>query len=165
MSKTLTATDRKSLIRLASTMAVGSPERRAILAGLASAGLTAQAKPHKRAQIMVQSSGGAIVDLMLVTPASEATGDEDLDRNDPSAKILLKDAKAVQRDLAALFNLTRGDENQVRNPDQYTDGKEHVARVTIVAARKTRGSFDRGFMALQVKSALKKLGYSDIRSQ
>ena len=34
MAKILTATDRKSLIRLASTMAVGSPERRAILAGL-----------------------------------------------------------------------------------------------------------------------------------
>ena len=34
MAKTLTATDRKALIRLASTMAVGSPERRAILAGL-----------------------------------------------------------------------------------------------------------------------------------
>ena len=34
MAKTLTATDRKSLIRLASTMAVGSDERKAILAGL-----------------------------------------------------------------------------------------------------------------------------------
>lgn len=32
--KTITATDRKTLIRLASTMAVGSPERKAILAGL-----------------------------------------------------------------------------------------------------------------------------------
>jgi hypothetical protein len=37
MAKTLTATDRKSLIRLASTMAVGSPERRAILAVFLSA--------------------------------------------------------------------------------------------------------------------------------
>jgi len=34
MAKTLTATDRKALIRLASSMAVGSHERRAILAGL-----------------------------------------------------------------------------------------------------------------------------------
>jgi hypothetical protein len=34
MAKTLTATDRKSLIRLASTLPVGSEERRAILAGL-----------------------------------------------------------------------------------------------------------------------------------
>lgn len=34
MSKTLTATDRKALIRLASSMEKGSPERRAILAGL-----------------------------------------------------------------------------------------------------------------------------------
>lgn len=34
MAKTLTAADRKSLIRLASTMVVGSPERKAILAGL-----------------------------------------------------------------------------------------------------------------------------------
>lgn len=34
MAKTLTATDRKSLIRLASTMEKGSEERRAILAGL-----------------------------------------------------------------------------------------------------------------------------------
>jgi hypothetical protein len=34
MSRTLTATDRKSLIRLASTMAVGSDERRVILSSL-----------------------------------------------------------------------------------------------------------------------------------
>jgi hypothetical protein len=34
MAKTLTASDRKSLIRLASTMPVGSDERKAILAGL-----------------------------------------------------------------------------------------------------------------------------------
>jgi len=34
MSKTLTASDRKSLIRLASSLPAGSPERRAILAGL-----------------------------------------------------------------------------------------------------------------------------------
>ena len=34
MAKKLTATDRKSLIRLASTMEKGSQERRAILAGL-----------------------------------------------------------------------------------------------------------------------------------
>lgn len=34
MPKTLTAADRKALIRLASTMAVGSPERKAILVGL-----------------------------------------------------------------------------------------------------------------------------------
>jgi hypothetical protein len=34
MAKTLTATDRSALIRLASTMVVGSPERKAILAGL-----------------------------------------------------------------------------------------------------------------------------------
>ena len=34
MSKTLTATDRKALIRLASSMEKGSEERRAILAGL-----------------------------------------------------------------------------------------------------------------------------------
>ena len=34
MARNLTASDRKSLIRLASTMPKGSPERRAILAGL-----------------------------------------------------------------------------------------------------------------------------------
>ena len=34
MSRTLTAADRRSLIRLASTMVVGSPERKALLAGL-----------------------------------------------------------------------------------------------------------------------------------
>ena len=34
MSRTLTSSDRKALIRLASTMSVGSEERRAILAGL-----------------------------------------------------------------------------------------------------------------------------------
>lgn len=34
MARTLTASDRRSLIRLASTMPVGSPERKAILAGL-----------------------------------------------------------------------------------------------------------------------------------
>ncbi len=34
MSRTLTASDRKRLIKMASTMAVGSPERKAVLAGL-----------------------------------------------------------------------------------------------------------------------------------
>ncbi len=34
MARHLTASDRKSLIRLASTLPVGSPERKAILAGL-----------------------------------------------------------------------------------------------------------------------------------
>ena len=34
MSRTLTASDRKSLIKLASTLPKGSPERKAILAGL-----------------------------------------------------------------------------------------------------------------------------------
>lgn len=34
MAKTLTATDRKALIKLASLLPVGSPERKAILAGL-----------------------------------------------------------------------------------------------------------------------------------
>ena len=34
MSRSLTASDRKSLIRLASSLPAGSPERRAILAGL-----------------------------------------------------------------------------------------------------------------------------------
>ena len=35
MARTLTASDRKSLIKLASTLPKGSPERKAILAGLA----------------------------------------------------------------------------------------------------------------------------------
>lgn len=35
MARTLTASDRRSLIRLASTLPKGSPERKAILAGLA----------------------------------------------------------------------------------------------------------------------------------
>ena len=39
MSRTLTAADRSSLIRLASTMEKGSPERKAILAGLSKKGL------------------------------------------------------------------------------------------------------------------------------
>ncbi len=34
MARTLTASDRKRLIKMASTMPVGSPERKAILAGL-----------------------------------------------------------------------------------------------------------------------------------
>ena len=34
MSRILTASDRRRLIRLASTMTAGSPERRAVLAGL-----------------------------------------------------------------------------------------------------------------------------------
>lgn len=38
MSRTLTASDRSALIRLASAMPVGSPERKAILAGLKQAG-------------------------------------------------------------------------------------------------------------------------------
>lgn len=40
MSRTLTASDRSALIRLASAMPSGSPERRAILAGLSKAALT-----------------------------------------------------------------------------------------------------------------------------
>jgi hypothetical protein len=38
MPRTLTASDRRSLIRLASTLPAGSPERKAILAGLKKAG-------------------------------------------------------------------------------------------------------------------------------
>lgn len=38
MARTLTASDRRSLIRLASAMPVGSPERKAILAGLSKRG-------------------------------------------------------------------------------------------------------------------------------
>jgi hypothetical protein len=38
MAKTITASDRKALIRLASTLPVGSEERKAILAGLKTSG-------------------------------------------------------------------------------------------------------------------------------
>jgi len=51
MPKALTASDRKSLIRLASTMAVGSPERRAILAGL---GKTASKKSTLSAELKLR---------------------------------------------------------------------------------------------------------------
>ena len=44
MAKALTATDRSALIRLASTMAVGSPERKAILKGLSNVVRTASVK-------------------------------------------------------------------------------------------------------------------------
>ena len=40
MARTLTASDRSTLIRLASSMPVGSPERKAILAGLAKTAVT-----------------------------------------------------------------------------------------------------------------------------
>jgi hypothetical protein len=43
MFRTLTASDRSSLIRLASTLPAGSPERKAILAGLAGLAQTKQA--------------------------------------------------------------------------------------------------------------------------
>lgn len=45
MSRILTASDRKSLIKLASTMPVGSPERKAILAGL-----TSMQEPRRRSR-------------------------------------------------------------------------------------------------------------------
>lgn len=48
MNMNITATDRKTLIRLASTMAVGSPERKAILAGLKkTAGMAQQYAPKR----------------------------------------------------------------------------------------------------------------------
>jgi len=51
MSKTLTASDRKTLIRLASTMEKGSPERKAILAGLSKASGVVQPKTDKTARL------------------------------------------------------------------------------------------------------------------
>ena len=53
MSRTLTASDRKSLIRLASTMPVGSPERKAILNGLSKSATTRDPKvtPEQASQI------------------------------------------------------------------------------------------------------------------
>ena len=53
MSRSLTESDRSALIRLASTMAVGSPERKAILAGLSK-----QAKVEE--VVISQNAGGGI---------------------------------------------------------------------------------------------------------
>lgn len=51
MSRTLTASDRRSLIRMASTMPVGSPERKAILVGLAKAPVVHRTRKNARAKL------------------------------------------------------------------------------------------------------------------
>lgn len=51
MPRTLTASDRRRLIKMASTMAVGSPERKAILKGLAKAPVVHQTRKFARAKL------------------------------------------------------------------------------------------------------------------
>lgn len=58
MSRTLTAADRSALIRLASTMEKGSPERKAILAGLSKSAVSAGARVVFHAET---PRGGTIV--------------------------------------------------------------------------------------------------------
>ena len=50
MTRSLTAADRSALIRLASTMPAGSPERRAILAGLQGSATKTAGGPNTEAE-------------------------------------------------------------------------------------------------------------------
>ena len=51
MSRTLSASDRSALVRLAGTMTVGSPERKAILVGLAKAPVVHRTRKFARAKL------------------------------------------------------------------------------------------------------------------
>ena len=54
MSRNLTASDRKSLVRLASTLPAGSPERKAILAGLAKTKSASRSKAASTGKILIE---------------------------------------------------------------------------------------------------------------
>lgn len=79
MSRFLTASDRKTLIRLASTMAVGSPERKAILKGLETSGAmqsrraTATLADRKKHDKQTAKMLGGIIDR-AVNEWEKATG-------------------------------------------------------------------------------------------
>lgn len=60
MSRTLTAADRSALIRLASTMEPGSPERKAILAGLEKSALSEPGDPYGKGVVNRESLGDDI---------------------------------------------------------------------------------------------------------
>ena len=72
MPRTLTASDRKRLIKMASTMPKGSPERKAILAGLAKASAAA---PHPLSKGAVIHFNLAVLEEELEEAAED--GDED----------------------------------------------------------------------------------------
>lgn len=80
MPRSLTAQDRSSLIRLASTLPAGSPERKAILAGLG----------RSSAEVRVS------LETPLLTPIFE-----DGDGNLPG------EAEAISKDFASVFGVSR----------------------------------------------------------
>ena len=66
MSRTLTASDRSALIRLASTLPAGSPEKKAILAGLSkSAGLASERKAARTPAHVLDHFGYDPFDISL----------------------------------------------------------------------------------------------------
>ena len=87
MSKSLTAADRSSLIRLASTLPKGSEERRAILAGLQKAALRAGWAPVRRWMLAnwedyTDTRGEPNMTALAEAAAWEAVRDEWLDDPD-----------------------------------------------------------------------------------
>ena len=101
MPLTLTASDRKSLVRLASTLPVGSPERKAILAGLAktkvSSRKTAGAHPL-----------GPMSTVYFSLVVEEWKIEDDADEGSRSAERLLDDPSKIQGlEDKALKNLSR----------------------------------------------------------
>ena len=110
MSRNLTASDRKSLIKLASTMPVGSPERKAILKGLsktkvASSRKTAGEHPLGRMAIIY-------FDLAM----EDYNIEEDADEGDAFAQSLLDDPrKALGLESKALKSLSRMFGTRIKN--------------------------------------------------
>ncbi len=92
MSRILTASDRTALIRLASSLPKGSPERKAILAGLSSTSRTAASDPLVK--MVDEALGSMLVGTNLDHDAAARLDREALDLAVGSARGVLTGMKA-----------------------------------------------------------------------
>ena len=125
MARTLTASDRKTLIKMASTMPVGSPERKAILKGLsktkvASSRKTAGEHPLGRMSIVY-------FDLVM----EDYNIEEDAGNGDAFAQSLLDDpSKANALESKALKSLSRMFGTRIMN-EGHGSGDELVCKFGV----------------------------------
>ena len=116
MARTLTASDRRSLIRLASTLPAGSPERKAILNGLSKTKVSSRktAGEHPLGRMAIVYFDLAMEDYNI---------EEDADEGDAFAQSLLDDPrKANALESKALKSLSRMFGTRIMNEGHDSGG-------------------------------------------